>query len=360
MNTLFRAELADKKPSVVEVPHRKRMMCLNESCMDPYPQIKDHFLKRMKDVHLNRYMAPITDELHRLLTDYVGHGLSKENITWGSGADDMLYHTFLSARKSPSSFAVSLAPSYFDFKTFCDMVGLGFKQVDLNPDFSLNLDAYLSAASDPDCSVAVLCNPNNPTGNLFPKEQLRAIIQSLPDKLILMDETYYEFCGESFVDELHKHPNLILVRSFSKAFSAAGLRFGYAISSKQNIYNLRKVFLTFHSSILVQNFALSVLENIELFQMQVQDMIQLREQMYHELRQIPQIKVHPSATNFVAFTSGDKTAQLFEYLKDKDIALRDISSHPLLKNHLRATLSCQEDNAALIQEIKSWIETCGA
>ena len=357
MNNYFRKDLSDKEPSVVSVPVRKRMMCLNESCLDPYQAIKDEFLKRMESVRLNRYMSHITGELHQKLADYVGYGITPENLVWGDGADDRLFHIFLSVRDNPRSFAVSPAPSYFDYKTFCEAVGLGIRFVELNEDFSLDTGAYLEAASHPDCTLAILCNPNNPSGNLFPKEQLRHIVDALPDKLVLIDETYYEFSDSSFVDELASHPNLILTRSFSKAFSGAGLRFGYAISSAENIYNLRKVFTTFHSSILSQAFALTILENVPLFCGQVLDVIKLRDRVYDELKALPGLTVHPSHTNFLTFTAGDRTPQLFEYLKDQDIALRDVGAHRRLKNCLRATLSCQDDTEELVRQIRFWLKT---
>lgn len=355
MNRLFRTDLADKEPSVVNVPVRRRMMCLNESCLDPFQAIKQQFLARMENIRLNRYMSPVTDELHAKLAEYIGCGIKPENVVWGNGADDMLYHIFLSVREDAASFAVSPAPSYFDYKTFCEAVGLGIKFVELAEDFSLDAEEYLRQAKHPNCKLAILCNPNNPSGNLFPKEQLRYIVDNLPDKLVLIDETYYEFSDSSFVDELSKHPNLILTRSFSKAFSGAGLRFGYAISSPENIYSLRKVLTTFHTSILNQAFALTVLENVPLFCEQVLGIIKLRDAMYQRLKALTGVTVHPSHTNFLTFSIGDRTPELFSYLKDRDIALRDVGAHRRLKNCLRATLSCEDDNEALYQAIKDFL-----
>ncbi len=351
----FRSDLADKEPSVINVPVRKRMMCLNESCLDPYQAIKEQFLARMDGVRLNRYLSPVTDELHAKLTDYAGFGLSSDNLVWANGADDILYHIFLAVRENAASFAVSLAPSYFDYKTFCAAVGLGVKYLSLNEDFSFDADEYLQLASHPDCKLAILCNPNNPTGNLFPAEQLRRVIESLPDKLVLVDETYFEFSGHTLAGELEKHPNLILVRSFSKAFSGAGLRFGYAISSPQNIYSLRKVFTTFHTSILNQAFALSILDNVALFRAQVGEIKAARDNLYRQMTLLAGITVYPSATNFLTFNVGDRSPSLFSYLKDCEIAVRDVGAHPRLRNCLRATVSCADDNAAFMQTVQEFL-----
>lgn len=356
MNRFFRTDLTDKKPPIITVPQRKRMMCLNESCLDPYQAIKEQFLQRLEQTHLNRYLSPQTAELRAKLADYAGCGISGENLIWGNGADDVLYHIFLSVRENAQSFAVSLAPSYFDYKTFCDAVDLKIKFLDLNEDFSFDTEKYLELAKHPDCKLAILCNPNNPTGNLYTKEQLRGIVDALPDKLVLIDETYYEFSDTSFLGELDKHPNLILTRSFSKAFSGAGLRFGYALSSAENVHELSKVFQTFHTSILSQAFALTILDNVPIFCEQVLKTIEMRGVMYDKLSRIPGLTVHPSHTNFLTFTIGERSGELFEFLKSREIALREVGAHPRLKNCLRATLSCEEDNEAMYQAILEFLK----
>lgn len=355
MKHLFRSDLKHKQPPIVTVPQRKRMMCLNESCMDPYQAIKDQFLHRMEDIRLNRYLSPVSDILSQKLAEYIGCGILPENLVWGNGADDVLYHIFLSVREDDSSFALSLAPSYFDYKTFCDAVNLKIKFLDLEPDFSFDTEEYIRQASHPDCKLAILCNPNNPSGNLFEMSDLRHIVDSLPDKLVLIDETYYEFSDATFVAELAQHPNLILTRSFSKAFSGAGLRFGYAISSAENIWELKKVFTTFHTSILSQAFALTILENVPLFCAQVLEVIRLRDDILAQLQALPGVTVYPSATNFLTFTLGEKTKELFEYLKDNEIAVRDVGAHFRLKNCLRATLSCKDDNYEMIRLMKEFL-----
>jgi histidinol-phosphate aminotransferase len=351
----FRSDLKDKKPSKISVPVKKRMMCLNESCLNPYQAIKQQFLAKMEEIELNRYLSPVMEKLHLSLTSYIGNSLTKENVLWGNGADDILYHIFLAVRENDQSFVVSLAPSYFDYKTFSAMVGLKMLFLDLDEDFSFSPEKYLELASHPDCKLAILCNPNNPTGNMFPVCQLLQIIKALPDKLVLVDETYFEFSGRTLADKLWQYPNLILVRSFSKAFSSAGLRFGYAISSAENIYELSKVLTTFHTSILNQAFALTILENQDIFKTQVQQTIQLREELFATLQTIEEIKVYPSATNFLTFSLAERTPEFFNHLLANDIAVRDVGSHPRLQNCLRVTISCREDVEAFVNALKHFL-----
>jgi len=352
----FRSDLKDKKPSKINVPIKKRMMCLNESCLNPYQVIKQQFLAKMEEIQLNRYLSSVTNDLQTALTSYINNSLSKDNVLWGNGADDLLYHIFLAVRENNNSYAVSLAPSYFDYKTFSAMVGLKMLFCDLNEDFSFSPEKYLEFASHPDCRLAVLCNPNNPTGNLFSEVQLLQIIEALPEKLVLVDETYFEFSGKTLADKLLQYPNLMLVRSFSKAFSAAGLRFGYAISSAENIYELSKVLTTFHTSILNQAFALSLLEHQDIFKAQVQQTIKLREELFSTLQKIEEVKVYPSATNFLTFSLYERTPDFFKYLLVNDFAVRDVGSHPCLQNCLRVTVSCREDVDAFVIAVKQFLD----
>jgi len=351
--SLFRSDLKDKQAPTIDISPRKLMVALNEGCQDPYQLIQKDFLKRLEQLSLNRYMSPTTDLLHQRLADYAG--VKKEQILFGNGADDMLYHLFLAVRENAQSFALSLAPSYFDYATMCGAVDLGIRFLDMRADFSFDVERYIELAQDPDCRLAILCNPNNPTANLLPAEQIRQIITALPDKLVVVDEAYYEFSGVSFVSELDEYPNLILIRSFSKGFSAAGLRFGYAISSPQNIAELWKTQITFHTSSLVKAFALCILENKELFLGHVQQIKALRDRLYRDLKELPQLIVHPSATNFLTFSLAGKSDDLYNHLQEHDITVRNVGSHPALKSCLRVSISCEDAVNAFRDQVRAYL-----
>lgn len=356
MAELFRSDLKNLKKPATNVPVRKHMMCLNESWLDPFPVIREKLLRRLKQVHLNRYFSDVTAELHYALADYAGYGVSTQQIVWGNGADDILYHIFLAVREDNESFALSPAPSYFDYKTFCRAVGLNIRFQDLNQDFSLNFKTFIDQAQDTNCKLVIVCNPNNPTGNLISEEDILTILNEVTDKPVLVDETYYEFSGQTLLPYLDIYPHLILVRSFSKAFSSAGLRFGYAISNEDNINQVKKVMTTFHSSILIQSFALTILENKTEFLNQVEDIKKERDAVYLSLQKINGITVHPTSTNFLIFSAQEKSGELFTYLKANEVAVRDIGAHPLLKNFLRVTISNAEDNSLFLEVVRRFCQ----
>ena len=338
----FRKDLQAKNAVEVNVPHKKVMMCLNESTLNPLEAVKDQLLENLKSVPLNRYFNDITPKLKKKLAEYVGNGIKPSQILFGNGADEMLYYIFTSVRDSVKSYAVSLAPSYFDYKSYCDAVGLGFEPIELNKDFNFSVEDYLEKLNHPNCKLGILCNPNNPTGNLIPDKKIVHILENT-DKLVLLDETYFEFSGNTFADVLHKYPNLVIVRSFSKAFSVAGLRFGYLITSEENAIELSKVMTAFHSSLMIQTFAYTILQNKEIFLDHTENVKDIRNKLYIWMLSQDYITVYPSQTNFLIFTIGDSTPDLFEYLSQNDVALRPVWGHPLLKNHIRISIGTQEE-----------------
>lgn len=351
---LFRSDLLQAGPPAdISVPRKKNMMCLNESVLDPYQAIDDAFHQTMQEVHLNRYFSQVTGELKRLLVEYVGHGISGDNLLWGNGADDMLFACFLAVRENNDSFALSLAPSYFDYSTYSRAAGLGIEFIDYLPDFTFDEKKYLEILNSPNCRLGILCNPNNPTGHLLSDEQILHILENT-QKPVLLDETYFEFSAKTFVDRISDFAHLIVIRSFSKSFSAAGLRFGYLVSQSQNVEEIRKVQTIFNTSIMIQAFVMTMLLNKELFLRHTSAVVALKHQLYEDMQKIEAIKTLPSATNFLTFTAGEKSAELFEHLKNSDIAIRDVGAHPLLANHLRVSVGSPEQNQYFIEAVNSF------
>ena len=352
--SLFRTDLLQAGPPAdISVPRKKNMMCLNESVLDPYQAIDEAFHQNMQEITLNRYFSQVTPELKRLLIEYVGHGIEGDNLLWGNGADDMLFACFLAVREDNDAFALSLAPSYFDYSTYSRAAGLGIKFMDFQPDFDFDENAYLKILNSDNCRLGILCNPNNPTGHLLSDDKILYILQNTK-KPVLLDETYFEFSGKTFADRIKDFSHLLIVRSFSKSFSAAGLRFGYIISQAQNIEELRKVQTIFNTSIMVQTFVMTMLMNKELFLKHTKEAVALKQELYEEMCQIKALKVYPSHTNFVTFCANERSAALFEHLQHQDIAIRDVGAHPLLARCLRVSVGSREQNRYFVNTVKSF------
>ncbi|HNX74187.1 MAG TPA: aminotransferase class I/II-fold pyridoxal phosphate-dependent enzyme [Candidatus Rifleibacterium sp.] len=352
---LFRTDLLKAGPPAdISVPRKKNMMCLNESVLDPYQAIDEAFHQTMQHITLNRYFSGVTNELKQSLVEYVGHGLAGDNLLWGNGADDMLYAAFLAVRENDAAFALSLAPSYFDYSTYAQAVGLGIKFMDFRPDFSFDEREYVKILNSDNCRLGILCNPNNPTGHLISDEQILYVLNNT-QKLVLLDETYFEFSGITWASRIKDFSHLLIVRSFSKSFSAAGLRFGYVLSQPQNITELRKVQTIFNTSIMVQAFVMTMLMNRELFLRHTRAAVALKHELFKQMQEIDGLKVYPTHTNFVTFSAGARSAALFEHLKNNEIAIRDVGAHPLLKNCLRVSVGSLEQNCFFIDQVRAFL-----
>jgi histidinol-phosphate aminotransferase len=344
----FRKDLIERPLPKISVPHKKIMMCLNESFLDPFEIIKQTFLNEMKGIHLNRYFSEITEKLTRELEIYLG--IPKSEFLFGNGADEMIYNLFISVRESEKSFALTLSPSYFDYSTYCKAVGLGIKYIDLDSNFDFSTEDFIKKANDENCKLAILCTPNNPTGNFLSDKKIIKILSEVK-KPILIDETYFEFSGKTYIDYLNRFSNLIIIRTFSKAFSSAGLRFGLIISNQDNILQIKKTMTFFNSSLLIQTFAYSILKNKEIFIEHNKNIILMRNKLFSKMQTIPQIRVYESHTNFLLFTAGEYTFSLFDYLLSNEIAIRNVSSGKILNNHLRVTISSSENNNLFLKTI---------
>lgn len=352
--SLFRSDLAQiDDPSDIGVERKKVMMCLNEGVLDPYQMIDEAFHQGMQGVQLNRYFDDVHGALRDELIKYVGHGVGKNNLVWGNGCDDMIHNVFLACRKTKDSFALSLAPSYFDYLTFSRSVGLGMEFLDFEDDLSFSVDKFLDILNSPNCTLGILCNPNNPTGQLLEDEKIIKVLEGTK-KPVLLDETYFEFSGKTLAHRIGDFENLLIVRSFSKAFSMAGVRFGYLISQPQNVLNVRKVQTTFNISSLTKSFVYSILLNKESFLHHTQLAKERTQALRTELMALG-ASAMPSYTNFVTFSFGEHSDDLYEYLGRHDIAIRNVNFHRLLENHLRVSCGTLEENELFLSRVKEFL-----
>jgi len=351
---IFREDLSARPEIKVTVSVKKHMMCLNESELNPLQALWQELQLAISNTPLNRYIHTVTAELKAELAAYVGHGVTGAQILFGNGVDEMLYFLFTSVRETPQSHALSIAPSYFDYQTYSGSVGLNMRFLDLSPDFNFSVTEYLEMLADPHCKLGIICNPNNPTGNLFPDKKIINILQNT-EKPIIIDETYFEFSERTFADMIAEFPHIIITRSFSKSFSAAGLRFGYIVSSPQNITYLNRVIPVFNCSILAQTIALTLLKHREVFLENNKRIIEAKDDMLKVMQQYPQVTVYPSYTNFLIFSLGKQTPAFYEYLAQNDISVRPVWGHPLLADHLRVTVCNKATNNMFLQALGSFL-----
>jgi histidinol-phosphate aminotransferase len=298
---------------------------------------------------LNRYPDPFQRTLRARLAALAG--VHPENVFAGVGSDeviDLLIRLFCEPRQDRLVIA---APTYGMYRVAADIQGVETETSLLTADFQLNVEA-LQASADRRTKMIFCCSPNNPTGNLLHREDILAICQST-HTMVVVDEAYIDFSNaDSLASLVNDIPNLIILRTLSKAWGLAGIRLGYAIASPLVIRYLMQVKPPYNLNVLTMTYALQALEKPERMQQAVQTIIREREFLFEQLSTIPYIqRVFPSQANFLLVRSNDASA-VYHQLAQRGIIVRNRSSEPLLENCLRITVGTPEQNELLLKTLR--------
>jgi histidinol-phosphate aminotransferase len=167
---------------------------------------------------------------------------------------------------------------------------------------------------------------------------------------VVVDEAYHEFSGETVVPLLARHPNLVVLRTFSKAMALAGLRVGYLLAAPELVREINKARLPYNINFLSQEAAMATLEDYRPLAETVARLIRLREELAAALGRMPGLRVYPSRANFllVELAEADPKA-VFEALYARGVLVRDVTSYPMLSRCLRISVGSEEENAVLLQ-----------
>jgi histidinol-phosphate aminotransferase len=226
--------------------------------------------------------------------------------------------------------------------------------VPLKTDFTFDVDPLLEASKDAD--VTVICSPNNPTGTLLDSEILKKIL-TLTRGLVFLDEAYHEFSGQTALKILPAYPNLIVLRTFSKAMSMAGLRFGYLMAHPEVAREIHKAKLPYNVNVFTLTAAELVLERSDLLRDAIQTLVAERQRLIREVRKRPGLEAFDSCTNFFMMRTPRPAQEVFESLYAQGVLVRDVSSYPMLERILRVTAGTPEENDRFLQALDKSLET---
>jgi histidinol-phosphate aminotransferase len=202
--------------------------------------------------------------------------------------------------------------------------------------------------------IAFISYPNNPTGNCFSAAEVQKVIENFSG-IVVLDEAYHDFARKSFLSELPKHNNLVILRSLSK-IGLAALRVGYAVADPLIINQIDKVRLPYNSNSLSQRLADRLLTQFAPVQKQLDALIKERDDMIQNLSRFKSLTVFPSDANFALFRVEQNASSIFKRLMENGILIRDLSSHPRLKNCLRVTIGTPEENRTFLKKMSSIIK----
>lgn len=301
---------------------------------------------------INRYPDPGAVELKAALREALAVPDGME-IMLGNGSDEIIQIIAMAAAK-PDAVLMSVEPAFVMFRMIATFANLGYVGVPLKADYSLDLDAMLTAIVKHKPAVIFLAYPNNPTGNLFDADAILRIIEASPG-IVVVDEAYHAFADASLIDKLTQYPNLLLMRTLSK-LGLAGLRLGLLIGRSDWLIQLEKLRLPYNVGIMTQLVAKAVLRHPELLLEQAATIKAERTIMSANLAKIEGVDVFPSDANFILLrVKGAK--QIFETLKQRGILIKNLDgTHPLLEDCLRVTVGTPDENAKFCQTFNDLVK----
>ena len=333
-----------------EQPKKRDIIKLNtnENPYSPAPGVQK-VLKEFETDRLRLYPDPASSELvDAIASEY---GVRSSQVFAGVGSDDVLamaFMTFFNSKK-PILFP-DITYSFYD--VWAEVFRIPYETVPLDEDFQICTNDYQRENGG-----VIFPNPNAPTGVLMPLEQVEEIIQANQDVVVIVDEAYIDFGGVSALPLIEKYENLLVVQTFSKSRSMAGMRIGYAFGSEKLIAYLNDVKYSFNSYTMDQltlAMGKASVEDREYFKQTTDKIIRTREWTKEELKKLGFL-FEDSKSNFVFVTHPKVSAkQLFENLKKENVYVRYFAKPERISNYLRITIGTDEDMQKLLSLLKKY------
>lgn len=306
------------------------------------------FPRSWSGVPANRYPDPHQRALRQALASRLAVG--PEWVAAGAGSDEVLDWIF-KVFCTPGRDRVAIPePTYGMYRVAAGIFGVGIDERRLDRDFDFDADGFL-ATVPPDVKVLFLCSPNNPTGNLLDRGQVLRVCREWPG-IVVVDEAYVEFAGNvSLVADLGEYPNLVLLRTLSKAFGRAGLRLGYAVAHPEVVDYFLKVKAPYNLSAAVQAEGCRALQDRDEAPSQIARILEERERVRSVLAGMPGIhEVFPSRANFLLFRCHAARSVTAALLAD-GIVVRDRSGMAGLAGCVRVGVGLPAENDLFLERL---------
>ncbi|MGB9802312.1 histidinol-phosphate transaminase [Desulfofundulus sp.] len=343
---LVRPDLEELIPYQVQVHHNVIKLDANENPYDFPPSIREEIWRELGNHTFTRYPDPVAGELLEQISDYTG--VPADGILAGNGSDELILTLLLTF--GTGGRVIITPPTFSMYEVHARIAGARTVNVPRKGNFDLDVRGVIAAAKNPDTRVIFLCSPNNPTGNATPPEEVAEILKN-SRSLVVVDEAYQEFGGESCIPLLMEYPNLVILRTFSKAFGLAGLRVGYVLANPAVVRQLLRTKQPFNLNAFSQLAARMVLAHREEFGRLIELILQDREELYRELAGLPGVEVFPTAANFILFRTPLPAEQVYRELMANGILIRNMHG-PGLEQCLRVTVGRRDENRLFLEKLK--------
>jgi histidinol-phosphate aminotransferase len=347
-----RDDLRDISPYVSPQRPARHPMNTNESPYPPPAGLLDEVFERLRDVALNRYPDKDAPGLFEGIARR--WRWPRDGVWIANGSNEVFLHVFL-AYGGGGRRSLTFEPTYSLHTLIPRVCGTSTLQLPRAEDFRIDLDAAVEWIRKEGPDLVVVCSPNNPSGGCEPVDSVRALAEAAPG-LVIVDEAYGEFAEpeDTLRPLLEDHANVVLVRTFSKAWRLAGVRIGYMLAQPEIVEGIQRVRLPYHLSTLTQLFGETALR-FEADTMQLVAAIKAeRDRIAVELQAMG-VKTFPSRANFVLFEVEDPDA-IFGALLERGVLVRNYSEYQGLERCLRVTAGLPEETDAFVAAMKEVLD----
>ena len=324
----------------------------NESPFDLPAEIKDELMEAFRQVAFNRYPAEQPDRLRRALADYTDHDL--DGILIGNGSNELTYTLGMCFIEAGTPVVLP-RPMFSLYEKVVGLQGGRLISVPSQADLRFDVEAICEAVRKENPALTVLTTPNNPTGQAMPLADIRRVLEA-SGGFVVVDEAYVEFSEEPSARQvLDAYPNLILLRTFSKAFGLAGLRIGYMMAAPVVIREIMKARLPFMVDRFAEQTALTLLEHSDLLAERVGCIKASCHELTAALQAMEQVEVVPTQANFVLFKTALEPETLMDRLAEASVLVRNMGGYPELEGYLRVNAGTPQENKAFLAALKEML-----
>ncbi|HAU32476.1 MAG: Histidinol-phosphate aminotransferase [Desulfotomaculum sp. 46_296] len=324
----------------------------NENPFEFPENIIKEIWERLKHT-FTRYPDPMSTELIEALSEHTG--VPKEGIMAGNGSDELILNILLVFGNG--GHVIIPTPTFSMYRIHSLIAGAKPVEVPRGSKFEVDISAVAEVCKSYQARVVIICSPNNPTANTTPVEDIKRLLEQ-SEALIVVDEAYIEFGGESCLKLLNKYPNLVVLRTFSKAFGLAGLRVGYLLGNPEVVKEIHRVKQPFNLNTFSQLAARTALSNNSEFKSLVGQILSMRDKLIEEMSLIKNVTVFPSEANFILFRTQLKGKEVFESLLKKGVLIRNVYA-PGIEDCLRVTVGRENENRFFLDSLKAVLKGDG-
>jgi histidinol-phosphate aminotransferase len=319
----------------------------NENPWELPDEVRRRIVERALAQPWSRYPDFDPRELLGALSRFAGW--PADGILAGNGSNELI-EAMLLVTVGPGVRVAIPEPTFTLYALLTGILGGDLVRVPLAADLEYDLDALVSEAER--SAVTVVCSPNNPTGGVVTPEAVERLCRSTRG-LVVIDEAYHEFSGRTVVPLLQHHPNLVVLRTFSKAMALAGLRLGYLMASPALVREIDKARLPYNINVFSQTAALVLLEDDRAVRETVSRLVEERERLAARLAALPGVKVYPSQANFLLIELAQaRPADVFAAVYAEGVLIRNVSSYPRLDRCLRVSVGTPDENQRLLEALR--------